>query len=88
MFLAGKQFSFCCTSRVNVVGQQLDAVIFIATWISDLATRNDNCSPASRISCMALVEMKHGKKRNEIWCENMRKAKKRNEKWHYSKLRK
>ena len=41
------------------VYQQLEAVIFIATWISDFATRKDKWVPDCRICCIALQQIKY-----------------------------
>lgn len=41
------------------VYQQLEAVIFIATWISDFATRKDKWVPDCRICCIALKQIKY-----------------------------
>jgi len=50
----------CLHSYVIVsVYQQLEAVIFIATWISDFATRKDKWVPDCRICCIALKQNKY-----------------------------
>lgn len=50
----------CLHSDVIVsVYQQLEAVIFIATWISDFATRKDKWVPDCRICCIALKKNKY-----------------------------
>lgn len=46
------------SSQLSVY-QQLEAVIFIATWISDFATRKDKWVPDCRICCIALKQNKH-----------------------------
>ena len=50
----------CLHSHAIVsVYQQLEAVIFIATWISDFATKKDKWVPDCRICCIALKQNKY-----------------------------